>query len=79
MWLTDEMQWTFEEKLYVRAYVKTWWGGMLPNSRSKHKLLYVVNSKGERWPGIEDEIRPLTLADGTKLSRSQNMRGRKAS
>ena len=66
MWLSYETQWTFEQKLYVSAYAKTWWGGMLPNSSSKHKLLYVVNSKGERLPGIEGEIMPSTLADGTK-------------
>ncbi len=66
MWLTYETQWTFEQKLYVSAYAKTWWGGMLPNSSSRHKLLYVVNSKGERLPGIEGEIMPSTLADGTK-------------
>ena len=28
MWLTYETQWTFEQKLYVRAYVKTWWRGL---------------------------------------------------
>ena len=66
MWLSYETQWTFEQRLYVRAYVTTWWRGLLPNSRSKHELLYVVNSKGERRLGSDDEIRPFTLADGTK-------------
>ncbi len=66
MWLSYETQWTFEQRLYVRAYVTTWWRGLLPISRSKHELLYVVNARGERRIGSDDEIRPFTLADGTK-------------
>jgi hypothetical protein len=66
MWLTYETQWTFEEKLYVPAYVKTWWRGLLPNSHSEHELLYVVNTKGEWRLGSDGEIKPVTLANGTK-------------
>jgi hypothetical protein len=66
LWASYEVDWAFEQKLYLVAYVKTWWGGMLPNSTSKHTLLHVIDAKGDSYPAVEGQIMLLTLADGTQ-------------